>query len=108
MNMMLATQSQKKQRDFELVINDQKTYTSLSDFKSPTAKQLCQQWLQKQKNLHMLCEQLSALRDQYAQANRTQQRALSQQILDLEKRVEDLTDEVAQAEKETRNAELSK
>ncbi|MBR3443607.1 MAG: hypothetical protein IKG96_08110 [Bacteroidaceae bacterium] len=108
MNMMLATQSQKKQRDFELVINDQKTYTSLSDFKSPTAKQLCQQWLQKQKNLHTLCEQLSALRDQYAQANRTQQRALSQQILDLEKRVEDLTDEVAQAEKETRNAELSK
>lgn len=98
---------EEKQSDFSLVVNDQKTYTSLSDFKSAEAKQLCQQWLQKQKNLDTLQQQLEGLRDEYAKANRTRQRAMSQQILDLEKRVEELDAEVAVAEKATRNAELS-
>lgn len=103
-----SAETQQKQNDFELVINDQRTYTSLADFKSPEAKQLCQQWLQKQKNLETLHQQLDGLRDEYATANRTRQRALTQQILDLEHRVEELTDEVAIAAKNTRNKELSK
>ena len=78
------------------------------DFKSPDARKLCQQWLQSQKNLATLQQQLAGLRDEYAQANRTRQRAMTQQILDLEHRVEELTSEVADAEKETRNTELSK
>ena len=103
-----ANQTQQKQHDFELVINDNYTYTSLKDFKSAAAKQLCQQWLQKKKNLETLRQQLDGLRDEYAQANRTRQRAMTQQILDLEHRVEELTTEVAEAEKVTRNTELSK
>lgn len=103
-----ANQTQQKQHDFELVINDNYTYTSLNDFKSAAAKQLCQQWLQKKKNLETLRQQLNGLRDEYAQANRTRQRAMTQQILDLEHRVEELTTEVAEAEKATRNTELSK
>lgn len=103
-----ANQTQQKQRDFELVINDNYTYTSLNDFKSAAAKQRCQQWLQKKKNLETLRQQLDGLRDEYAQANRTRQRAMTQQILDLEHRVEELTTEVAEAEKATRNTELSK
>lgn len=103
-----ANQTQQKQHDFELVINDNYTYTSLNDFKSAAAKQLCQQWLQKKKNLETLRQQLDGLRDEYAQANRTRQRAMTQQILDLEHRVDELTIEVAEAEKATRNTELSK
>ena len=97
-----------KQGDFTLVISDKQVYTSFDDFKSPDARKLCQQWLQSQKNLATLQQQLAGLRDEYAQANRTRQRALTQQILDLEKRVEDLAAEMAQAEKATRNAELTR
>lgn len=103
-----SLETQQKQNDFELVINNQRTYTSLTDFNSSEAMQLCQQWLQKQKNLETLQQQLESLRDEYATANRTRQRALTQQILDLEHRVEELTSEVAAAEKATRNKELSK
>ena len=97
-----------KQGDFTLVISDTKVYTSLNDFQSADARKLCQQWLQSQKNLTTLRQQLDKLRDEYAQANRTRQRALTQQILDLEKRVEELTTEVYLAEKATRNAELTR
>ena len=101
----MNTAKQQKQNDFEFVLNDQHTYTSLNDFKKTRARQLCQEWLQKQKNLRTLEGQLETLRDEYAKANRTRQRALTQQILDLEHRVEELTNEVYATAKAIRQAE---
>jgi len=102
---LMNTAKQQKQNDFEFVLNDQHTYTSLNDFKKTRARQLCQEWLQKQKNLRTLEGQLETLRDEYAKANRTRQRALTQQILDLEHRVEELTNEVYATAKAIRQAE---
>ena len=96
-----------KTHDFELVINDNFTYTSFDDFHHPEALELCRQWLQKANNLRTLQTNLDNLRTEYAGATLTRKKELSQQILHLERRVEELILEVHDAEKAVRNAELS-
>jgi hypothetical protein len=98
--------SQAKKREFELVINDIYTYTNLSDFRNPQAKELCKEWIQKKKNFDTLSYQLETLRTTFANSNRTKQNNMRQQILDLEKRVEQINLEIFQAEKKIRAAEL--
>ena len=88
-----------KQPDFEFVLNDTKTCHWLSDFTSPEAKQLCQDWLQQSKNLTLLQEQLQQLRNQSPSS--------TQQILNLETRVQELQNQVHQQAKQIRTAELS-
>lgn len=92
--------------DFELVINDLYTYSRFSDFRNTQARELCKEWVQKRKNLNALSTQLDELRSSFANSNRTKQNGMRQQILDLEKRVEQLAHEVAQAEKDIRRKEL--
>lgn len=86
--------------EFEFVINDAKTYYRLSDFTSPEAQKQCSEWLQKSKNLASLQEQLQQLRDQSPSA--------TQQILNLEKRVIELQDDIHTLAKKIRSLELSK
>lgn len=87
-------------QEFEFVLNDAKTYYSLADFTSYEAKKLCSEWVQKSKNLTTLNEQLQQLRDVSPSA--------TQQILNLEKRIMELQDNVHQLAKSIRATELSK
>ncbi len=86
-------------KDFCFIINDDKTYYSLNDFTSQAAKQQCADWLQKSKNLASLNEQLNSMRDNANASNRNQ-------ILNLEKRVEELSAEIHKIEKAIRQNEL--
>jgi hypothetical protein len=95
-----STTSATTHKDFEFVLNDTKTCYTLNDFTSSEAKHLCQEWLQKTKNL-------SALNDQLQQTRETSPTA-RQQILNLETRIMELQDEVYRLEKQIRKTELSK
>ena len=86
--------------DFLFILNDEKDCYCLNDFTSAQARQLCQQWVQKKRNLDNLTEQLQQLRDVSPKA--------TQQILNLERRVAELNQEVHDLEKAVRKAELSK
>ena len=101
-----ASNDKARKKDFELVINDLYTYTSIADFRNSQARELCKEWIQKRKNHDTLSEQLETLRKTFASSNRTKQNNMRQQILDLEKRVEQLAHEIAQTEKDIRKSEL--
>ncbi len=89
-----------QKHDFVFVLNDEKDCYSLDDFSSPEAKQLCQQWAQKHKNVQQLESQLEQMRVVSPSA--------TQQLLNLERRVTELRQEVHSLEKAIRKAELSK
>lgn len=97
-NSQLSTVNSHK--DFEFVLNDQRICYTLDDFKTPEAKQLCSEWVQKTKNYTALNNQLQEMRET-APTNR-------QPILNLEARIKELQSEMHQIEKEIRKAELVK
>jgi hypothetical protein len=94
--------------DFEFVINDRSTYYQLSDFKSPKAKQLFQNYQRMQKDYKQQEEKLEKLRNQYATANKQGQENISPAILDLEKRVLQMNGELDTLATNVRNAEIQK
>jgi len=85
---------------FEFVLNDQRICYTLDDFKTPEAKQLCSEWVQKTKNYTALNNQLQEMRET-APTNR-------QPIINLEARIKELQSEMHHIEKEIRKAELVK
>jgi tetratricopeptide (TPR) repeat protein len=92
--------------DFEFVIDDQKTYHQLSDFKSAKAKGLFVQYRQSEKDLKQQQHKLRGLRAQYARMNDEKEKAkLAPAILDLEARVLNFTNEVKQMAVTIRNTE---
>lgn len=93
--------------EFELVIDDSRTYTTQSDFRSEDARRLCREWADRKKGLALLEEQLDRQRDEYAAAGSRRRSEMRRQVLDLERRVEQLRAEVRAAEKAARNAELA-
>lgn len=97
-NSQLSTVNSHK--DFEFVLNDQRICYTLDDFKTPEAKQLCSDWVQKTKNYTALNNQLQEMRET-APTNR-------QPILNLEARIKELQSEMHHIEKEIRKAELVK
>lgn len=97
-NSQLSTVNSHK--DFEFVLNDQRICYTLDDFKTPEAKQLCSEWVQKTKNYTALNNQLQEMRET-APTNR-------QTILNLEARIKELQSEMHHIEKEIRKAELVK
>ena len=99
MKQLTVSGAKAQQRDFDFVVNDKNTYHWLADFTSAEAKKLCGDWLQKSRNLNTLNEQLQQLRDVSPSS--------VQQILNLEKRVVELKEEVHQLEKSIRLKELS-
>ena len=89
-------QVKKPARDFEFIVNDDHTYYQTTDFRSPQAKALFDQYR----------EQLDKARQAYADADRTEQARMAPAILDLEKHVQKLAREAEQAAKAVRKAEL--
>ncbi len=93
--------------DFQFVIDDQRTYAHLDDFKSTTARNKMQQWLQLSKNCETDATMLQRLRDNYATASAAQRTQLRQTILQLESNNETHQQQLRQLEKEIRNSEIS-
>lgn len=91
--------------DFEFVIDDNKTYYLLSDFKSAKAKQLFQRYQQMEKDYRQQEEKLDNLRKQYANAGKQTKDKMAPAILDLEKRILQMSGELAAMEVTVRNTE---
>ena len=105
----LARNSEDRQtaETFQFVIDDQRTYTQLSDFRAPEAKEKMTQWLQLSKNVKTDIILLERLRDNYATASTSQRQQLAQTITKLESTHYPQLQQLQQLEKEIRNAEIA-
>ena len=95
-----------KKIDFQFIINDHITYTSLDNFKSKEAQTTYQQLIQKEQDLNLLQNNLLKKREEYANANESGKKKLEPSILDLEKRIPRLMKEVEILILEVRRLEI--
>lgn len=100
-----VTSSQGQDASFRFRINDNTVYTSLSQFRSPSARLIASQWVKTKRTLQQQESKLEAMRLEYAAGQVTPD--FSQAILALEKEVEGLTLSVNTLEKNMRAAELT-
>lgn len=91
--------------DFELVIDDNRTYHVWGDFKSAEAKKLFQHFLRLKKDYLVQEDKLEKMRLRYIQSGNEEKIQLSPSILDLEKRVLQMNIELDTLEVEVRNKE---
>ena len=94
--------------DFEFVIDDNTTYYLLKDFKSAKAKQLFQRYQQMEKDYRQQEEKLNSMRLRYATGHKQEKTILTPAILDLEKRILQMSGELDALEINVRNAEKTK
>lgn len=102
------SQSESTSNDFEFVINNSKTYTSLQDFKNAKAKGYAQQWLTARKVYETQKAQLDASRDAYATADNATKKSMAKNILSAEKESQKLAAQISKLEKQIREEELKK
>lgn len=106
LTMVLNSQpSEKVRHDFTFIIDDRTTYHTLTDFRSQEAQTLFRQWQQMEKDYQRLSEQLDQLRTRYATSPDSRKQAMTPQILDLEKRREQMDNELEALEIKARNTE---
>ena len=99
------TVAQQPKSETEIVINDQVTYTSVSQFRSPESLPLFRQLTDTKKKLAEIKSTLEKSRTYYAKANKEDKRVLRTEILDGEDEILRLTSEIKALEKRIRNAE---
>lgn len=103
-----GTKNELKNRDFTFVINDFRTYYTLSDFKDPLAQQKAKIWLETQKEYDAKAKELASLRAKYAAMNEVQRVQIAAQIRLTETAFERLAADKLALEKEIRRTELNK
>ncbi len=103
-----GTKNEAKNRDFTFVINDFRTYYTLSDFKDPLAQQKAKIWLETQKEYDAKAKELASLRAKYAAMNEVQRVQIAAQIRLTETAFERLAADKLALEKEIRRIELNK
>lgn len=92
--------------DFTFILNDRITYHVLDDFQSKEARQLYQELEQKQKDLTALQRSLDEQRSMYAAARQSTRKSMTPAILDQEKRINELYQEIEKLSFQVRNTEL--
>lgn len=92
-------------RDFEFIIDDNTVYHKLSDFRSAEAKKKFVEYQQSEKTLNQQQKKLDRMRTRYALVRENDQKQLESAILDLEKRVAQLTTDVDNMEIQIRALE---
>lgn len=97
-----------REKDFEFVVNDEYTYTLLSDFKSEEARNKMQSWLENSAKYKKDKAYLESLRDMYSAADEEERKTLSPQILLHEKDCETEAAKLRAEAKEIRNTEIKK
>ena len=91
--------------EMEMVINDDVTYTSVSQFRSPESLPLYRQLTDAKKRLAEIESTIEKSRTYYVKANAEDKRVLRTEILDGEDEILRLTVQVSTLEKKIRNAE---
>ncbi|WP_321331786.1 hypothetical protein [uncultured Bacteroides sp.] len=92
--------------DFEFVINNDSTYYSIDRFKSPEAKTLFLKYQQMSADYFQQTEKLNAQRQSYAEADKTERLKMAPAILDLEKRTQEMSQELDTLAINARNKEI--
>ena len=95
-----------KKTEFTFIVNDNRTYTSLNDFRKPEAKKMFQEMRKMQRDLETLEIELDKLREEYSKSNKAVRESMTPGILDKEKRVNGLRTEIGKMETKIRNMEL--
>lgn len=95
-----------KKGDFRFIIDDSATYSNLSDFISKEAKEKYRQLTMKEKDLKSLKQSLHQKRNEYENENGLGKKKLEPAILDLEKRIPQLLEEVEKLTLEIRRQEI--
>lgn len=103
-----ADKKEEQKADFLFIVDDSATYTNWSEFRSKEAQSTYRQLLQKEKNLNQLQTNLSMKREQFATENGLGKKKLEPSILDLEKRIPQLMQEVEKLTLEVRRLEIVK
>lgn len=99
-------EQQHSKGDFRFVVDDTHIYRTLADFRSGEARELFRQYQQIEKDLAGLEASLNTLRTDYAKSNADGKVQLAPGILDKEKRVKEMREELVRTAKEIRNTEL--
>ncbi len=97
------TRTQK--HDFEFILDDQHTYYQLSDFRSKEALDAFNTYRQLEKSYLERQNHLQEMRTAYSKAGQTRQQELTPGILDLEKRLDQLDEELHRLTLEIRRLE---
>lgn len=95
-----------KKTEFTFIVNDNRTYTSLNDFRKPEAKKMFQEMRKMQSDLETLENELDKLREKYSKSNKAVRESMTPGILDKEKRVNSMRTEITEMETKIRNMEL--
>ena len=97
-----------KKGDFRFVVDDNAIYHTLGDFRSADARKKFQLLQQKEKDLDTMIDALDRVRAKYASGNQSTKGQLTPGILDQEKRVKELREEIARLTLNIRNTEIRK
>ena len=100
------TGKKNKKTEFTFIVNDNRTYTSLNDFRKPEAKKMFQEMRKMQSDLETLENELDKLREEYSKSNKAVRESMTPGILDKEKRVNGLRTEIGKMGTKIRNMEL--
>lgn len=95
-----------RKADFTFIVDDSATYHSLRDFRSAEARKQFQMLQQKEKDLESLIGQLDKKREAYAQAAESNRTNMAPGMLDMEKRVEQLRQDIEELTNTVRNTEI--
>lgn len=95
----------KTQSNNKFVVSDNIIYTSANDFKSPTAKKMYREWLDKKRTLKTVTSKLDEARKTYRDSSNPS--ADAYKINTLENKQESLFNEIKQLEKNIRSTELN-
>jgi hypothetical protein len=104
---MPAAKSKEVRHDFDFVINNNITYHTLDDIKSPEARTIYEKYVNAMKQIKELNAGLTEMRNRYAAANATARDQMKAGILQEENRLEMLMEEPHELEKKARNAEIT-
>jgi len=100
-------QQQTNKNGIYFVINDDITYRKLDDFRSPQGRSAYMQLIELQNDLSKTEALLDRLRLEYHKASPTARNKMAQEILQQEKWVEKLEEDIHQLKKQIRNKEIN-
>ena len=92
-------------QNFHFVINDQKTYTTMADFRKADNCDRMKDILSMEAQLSVVKATLLKARNFYATATERERQQLRREIIDSERQQEMLEESIAKLEKEIRNTE---
>ena len=102
---IIKRKSKVKAKTFSFIVNDKTVYTSLSDFKSPKSRERLAKLQQMEKAAKDMADELDQMRRSYSAGNASAKKRLANGIISTEKKLEQLQNNIHEAEKEIRNAE---